>query len=107
MLQATAKMYCPVMELWLRTVVEAVPSSSPILNKFLWEPLGSGWNDFDETSVGGGGGSSSIGEDVLGKSPQPPPPRCKTRHAGTSGLRYRSKSYSTSLSSITELLDES
>jgi hypothetical protein len=112
MLQATAKMYCPVMELWLRTVVEAVPSSSPILNKFLWEPLGSttvGWNDLDETSMGGGGGSCSGmgGEDVLGKSPQPPPPRCKTRHAGTSGLRYRSKSYNTSLSSITELLDES
>lgn len=103
MLQATAKMYCPVMELWLRNVVEAVPSS-PILNKFLWEPLASsttGWNDIDEKSAG----DSSGGDDILGKSPQPP--RSKTRHTGTSGLRYRSKSYSTSLSSITELLDES
>ena len=100
MLQATAKMYCPVMELWLRNVVEVVPSS-PILNRFLWEPLASStagcWNDINEN---GGGG------DGLGKPPQIP--RSKARSSGSSGLKFmRSKSYNTSLSSITELLDES
>lgn len=102
MLQATAKMYCPVMELWLRSVVEAVPSS-PILNKFLWEPLASstaGWSDIDEMA-----GEAST-EGVSAKPPQPP--RNKSRQNNTSGLRYlRSRSYNTSLSSITELLDES
>ncbi|KAL7511548.1 hypothetical protein ACHAXN_009663 [Cyclotella atomus] len=102
MLQATAKMYCPVMELWLRSVVEVVPSS-PILNKFLWEPLASstaGWNDIDEMS------GEKCGKDGL--YAKPPRPSCnKSRQGNSSGLRYRSKSYSTSLSSITELLDES
>lgn len=103
MLQATAKMYCPVMEVWLRSVVEAVPSS-PILNKFLWEPLASstaGWNDIDDMSGEGCGK-----EGVSTKPPQHP--RNKSRQSNTSGLKYmRSKSYNTSLSSITELLDES
>lgn len=99
MLQATAKMYCPVMELWLRSVVEAVPSS-PILNRFLWEPLASstaGWSDIDESGDGSTGKPS-------GQQMQ----RNKSRQSNGSGLRFmRSKSYNTSLSSITELLDES
>jgi hypothetical protein len=101
MLQATAKMYCPVMELWLRSVVEAVPSS-PILNKFLWEPLASstaGWNDIDEMS------GEECGKDGLYAKP---PRSNKLRQSNSSSkFGYRSKSYNTSLSSITELLDES
>lgn len=101
MLQATAKMYCPVMELWLRSVVEAVPSS-PILNKFLWEPLASstaGWNDIDEMS------GEECGKDGL--YAKPPRPNKSRQSNSSSKFGYRSKSYNTSLSSITELLDES
>lgn len=100
MLQATAKMYCPEMERWLRHVVEAVPAS-PILNRFLWEPLASStasWHPDDSTVDDGNGVSCA----------KPPQPRTKTRQNNVvPSLKYRSKSYNTSLSSITELLDES
>lgn len=100
-LQATAKMYCPEMEKWLRHVVEAVPSS-PILNRFLWEPLAAstgGWN-LDENMP------EECNEE--GSFTKPPQPRSKPRQNNlNTGLKYRSKSFSTSLSSITELLDES
>jgi hypothetical protein len=40
MLQSMMGSYCPAMECWLRQVADIVPpSSSPILTKFLWEPL--------------------------------------------------------------------
>lgn len=56
-----------------------------------------GWLLEDINENGGGG-------DGLGKPPQIP--RSKARPSGSSGLKFmRSKSYNTSLSSITELLE--
>lgn len=46
MLQATAKMYCPEMESWLKHVIDAVPCS-PSLSRFLWEPLASSSESWD------------------------------------------------------------
>jgi hypothetical protein len=46
LLQATAKMYCPEMEKWLRHVVNAFPYS-PSLSQFLWEPLASSSASWD------------------------------------------------------------
>lgn len=43
MLQALLRPYCPVMERWLRTVMDLVPpNSSPSLTNFLWEPVSVG-----------------------------------------------------------------
>ena len=40
LLHATMRSYCPAMEGWLKQVAMAVPPcSSPILSRFLWEPL--------------------------------------------------------------------
>ena len=46
LLQATAKLYCPEMEKWLRQVVDAFPYS-PSLSQFLWEPLASSSASWD------------------------------------------------------------
>eukprot|EP00804_Cyclotella_cryptica_P009351 CCRYP_009009-RA/>CCRYP_009009-RA protein AED:0.44 eAED:0.44 QI:0/-1/0/1/-1/1/1/0/388 len=100
MLQATAKMYCPEMERWLRHVVEVVPSS-PILNRFLWEPLAASTASWHPDDAKGDDSSDLSGA-------KPPQPRNKPRPNNViPSLKYRSKSYNTSLSSITELLDES
>lgn len=52
-LQATAKLYGPEMEKWLRHVIVAVPCS-PSLSHFLWEPLASSsasWDTPDNLNV--------------------------------------------------------
>mmetsp|Transcript_9726 Transcript_9726/g.13884 ORF Transcript_9726/g.13884 Transcript_9726/m.13884 type:complete len:467 (+) Transcript_9726:92-1492(+) len=46
LLQATAKLYCPEMENWLRHVVDTFPYS-PSLSQFLWEPLASSSASWD------------------------------------------------------------
>lgn len=49
LLQATAKLYCPEMEKWLRHVVDKFPYS-PSLSRFLWEPLASSSASWDTES---------------------------------------------------------
>lgn len=41
MLHAMATQYVPVMERWLRSVLDVVPQDSECLSNFLWEPLSS------------------------------------------------------------------
>lgn len=47
MLHAIATSYVPVMEIWLRNVLDVVPQDSETLMNFLWEPLAHEFPDID------------------------------------------------------------
>eukprot|EP00574_Skeletonema_japonicum_P013162 CAMPEP_0201718580 /NCGR_PEP_ID=MMETSP0593-20130828/4058_1 /ASSEMBLY_ACC=CAM_ASM_000672 /TAXON_ID=267983 /ORGANISM="Skeletonema japonicum, Strain CCMP2506" /LENGTH=473 /DNA_ID=CAMNT_0048208905 /DNA_START=18 /DNA_END=1439 /DNA_ORIENTATION=- len=65
LLQATAKLYCPEMEKWLRHVVDTFPYS-PSLSQFLWEPLASSSASWDtENNIAEEEGEEEEGEDAV------------------------------------------
>ena len=112
-LQATAKLYCPEMEQWLRHVIDAVPSS-PSLSRFLWEPLASSSASWDTNEQEESSKSATDEDDDTASELVPPfkntssfakPPltQRKSRSTNTSkGKRFISKGSLGSLNSIHE-----
>ena len=112
LLQATAKLYCPEMENWLRQVVDAFPYS-PSLSQFLWEPLASSsasWdteNNIAEEGEEGEEEEENVVESLVGFKP---PLHSNSKARPCTSLRKSSrfaKNYSCgSLGSIDETNEE-
>lgn len=114
LLQATARLYCPEMEKWLRHVVDAFPYS-PSLSQFLWEPLASSsasWdteNNIAEEEVEEEG-VCNVAEKSATNVGSKPPLHSNSKARPSSGPRKNSrftKNYSCgSLNSIEEVHNE-
>ena len=105
LLQATAQHYCPEMENWLASVVQAFPCSQ-VLSSFLWEPLSSTtaqWETIgEEVDKSVDNETTTPLNDTLSSSCKPPlhNNRSKTKTSGQ--LQRKTHSSCGSLSSIQE-----
>ncbi len=114
LLQATAKLYCPEMEKWLRHVVDTFPYS-PSLSQFLWEPLASSSASWDTENniaeeVEEEGGEDGVTEKSASYVGSKPPLHSNSKSRSCSSPRKSSRftqSYSCgSLNSIEEVQNE-
>ncbi|KAL7432338.1 hypothetical protein ACHAXM_003061 [Skeletonema potamos] len=115
LLQATAKMYCPEMEKWLRHVVNAFPYS-PSLSQFLWEPLASSSASWDtenniaeeEEEAGVANATEKSASYVGSKPPLHSSPKARpSSNSPRKTSRFISQNYSCgSLNSIEEVHNE-
>jgi len=105
LLQATAQHYCPEMENWLASVVQAFPCSQ-VLSSFLWEPLSSTtaqWETIGEEVDKGLDNETTIPlNDTTSSSSKPPLHNNRSNKTKTSTLQRKTHSSCGSLSSIQE-----
>ena len=105
LLQATAQHYCPEMENWLASVVQAFPCSQ-VLSSFLWEPLSSTtaqWETIGEEVDKGLDNETTIPlNDTSSSSSKPPLHNNRSNKTKTSTLQRKTHSSCGSLSSIQE-----
>jgi len=105
LLQATAQHYCPEMENWLASVVQAFPCSQ-VLSSFLWEPLSSTtaqWETIGEEVDKSLDNETTIPlNDTSSSSSKPPLHNNRSNKTKTSTLQRKTHSSCGSLSSIQE-----
>jgi len=104
LLQATAQHYCPEMENWLASVVQAFPCSQ-VLSSFLWEPLSSTtaqWETIGEEVDKGLDNETTIPLNDTSSLSKPPLHNNRSNKTKTSTLQRKTHSSCGSLSSIQE-----